>query len=83
MWPTKDALRDKAKAEKTRKRQTRWCGQPKIWWDGLTKKQRLLFKILIVFFVVGIATGLGIGISKAVNGGVFAGNGQSKSIANA
>ncbi|KAL9637490.1 MAG: hypothetical protein Q9164_002161 [Protoblastenia rupestris] len=37
----------------------------------LSKKQRLLLQILIAVLIVGAATGLGIGISKAVGSGVW------------
>lgn len=49
----------------------------------MSKKQRLMFQVLIAAFIVAVACGLGIGISKAVGAGVFAGKGQSKPIADA
>ncbi|KAG9513187.1 hypothetical protein KCV07_g8942, partial [Aureobasidium melanogenum] len=85
MWPTKQTLRNQDKAERAKRRATRACGCSSInaWWSSMSKKQRLWFKILIAAVVVALACGLGIGISKAVGAGVFAGKGQTKPIANA
>jgi len=46
----------------------------------LTKKQKLWVKIFIALFVLAAAVGLGVGISRAVGGGVWAGNGHNKQI---
>ena len=85
MWPTKQTLRNQDKAERAKRRAARACGCNSInaWWSSISKKQRLWFKILIAAFLVAIACGLGIGISKAVGAGVFAGKGQTKPIADA
>lgn len=85
MWPTKQTLRNKDKAERAKRRESRACGCNSVnaWWSSMTKKQRLWFKILVAAFIVAVACGLGIGISKAVGAGVFAGKGQSKPIADA
>jgi hypothetical protein len=37
-------------------------------------------KIIIALLVIGAAVGLGVGISRAVGGGVWAGDGRSKEI---
>lgn len=37
----------------------------------LSKKQKLLLKMLIAFFVIGAAVGLGIGIAKATGTGIW------------
>jgi hypothetical protein len=60
---------------KTTKR-TRGCKLFK----NLTTKQRLWVKIIIALILVAAAVGLGVGISRAVGGGVWAGNGQNKEI---
>lgn len=85
MWPTKQTLRNQEKADRAKRRAARACGCNSIhaWWSSISKRQRLWFKILVAAFIVAVACGLGIGISKAVGAGVFAGKGQSKPIANA
>ena len=40
-------------------------------WSRLSKKQRILAHILIALIIVGGAVGIGVGISKAVGGGVW------------
>lgn len=47
---------------------------------NLNSKQRLWAKIVIALLVVAAAVGLGVGISRAVGGGVWAGQGKSKEI---
>ncbi|THX57734.1 hypothetical protein D6D06_03544 [Aureobasidium pullulans] len=85
MWPTKQTLRNQDQAERAKRRAARSCGCNGInaWWSSMSKKQRLMFQVLIAAFIVAVACGLGIGISKAVGAGVFAGKGQSKPIADA
>jgi hypothetical protein len=72
MWPSRQAVLDKRRDHKRKK----GCS----FFQGLTSKQRLWAKIIIALFVVGAAVGLGVGISRAVGGGVWAGNGKSKEI---
>ena len=72
MWPSRQAVLDKRRAHKRRK----GCNLFK----GLSSKQRLWIKIIIAMLVVGAAVGLGVGISRAVGGGVWAGDGRSKEI---
>lgn len=43
-------------------------------WRNLTKKQKLWAQILIAFIIIGAAVGIGVGISKAVGGGVWKSN---------
>lgn len=38
---------------------------------GMDKKKALWIKVLIAFVVVGAAIGVGVGISRAVGGGVW------------
>lgn len=37
----------------------------------MSKKQKIWIKVLVAVVVIGAITGLGIGITKAVGGGVF------------
>ncbi|KAJ4370692.1 hypothetical protein N0V83_005213 [Neocucurbitaria cava] len=72
MWPSRQAVIDKQKREK----RTRGCA----FFRNLTSKQRLWAKIIIALLVIAAAVGLGVGISRAVGGGVWAGQGKSKEI---
>ena len=72
MWPSRQAVIDQRKTYK----RTRGCNLFK----NLTNKQRLWAKIIIALIVVAAAVGLGVGISRAVGGGVWAGQGRSKEI---
>ncbi|KAF2034637.1 hypothetical protein EK21DRAFT_85216 [Setomelanomma holmii] len=72
MWPSRQAVIDQRKTYK----RTRGCNLFK----NLTSKQRLWAKIVIALLVVAAAVGLGVGISRAVGGGVWAGQGKNKEI---
>ncbi|KAH7391844.1 hypothetical protein BKA66DRAFT_413193 [Pyrenochaeta sp. MPI-SDFR-AT-0127] len=72
MWPSRQAVMDKRKTAQ----RTRGCA----FFRNLTSKQRLWAKIIIALLVVAAAVGLGVGISRAVGGGVWAGQGKSKEI---
>ncbi|KAL1611028.1 hypothetical protein SLS59_000665 [Nothophoma quercina] len=72
MWPSRQAVLDKRRDHKRKK----GCNL----FQGLTSKQRLWIKIIIALLVIGAAVGLGVGISRAVGGGVWAGDGKSKEI---
>ncbi|KAH6866893.1 hypothetical protein J4E91_003978 [Alternaria rosae] len=74
MWPTRQAVLDKRKSYKRK----RGCA----FFRNMTSKQRLWAKIVIALLVVAAAVGLGVGISRAVGGGVWAGDGRSKEIPN-
>ncbi|KAL5121946.1 hypothetical protein ACEQ8H_000162 [Pleosporales sp. CAS-2024a] len=72
MWPSRQTVLEQRKTY----RRSRGCNLFK----NLTGKQRLWAKILIALVVVAAAVGLGVGITRAVGGGVWAGEGQSKHI---
>jgi hypothetical protein len=72
MWPSKQTMLEKAKARK----RERGCNPMR----SLDKKQKLWCKIFIALFIVAAAVGLGVGISRAVGGGVWTGNGKTKQI---
>ncbi|PSN60348.1 hypothetical protein BS50DRAFT_207230 [Corynespora cassiicola Philippines] len=72
MWPSRQAMLEKKKDYK----RARGCNL----FRNLNSKQRLYAKIFIALFIVAAAVGLGVGISRAVGGGVWSGNGQSKTI---
>ena len=48
--------------------------------NGLTKRQRLVVKLLLAVLVIGGMVGIGLGISKAVGGGIWASHGQTSKI---
>ncbi|MCJ1482944.1 hypothetical protein MMC06_003110 [Schaereria dolodes] len=62
VWPGRHQIIQKEMASKRR------GGGP---WSRLSKKQRILAHILIALIIVGGAVGIGVGISKAVGGGVW------------
>lgn len=72
MWPSRQAVMDKRKSYQ-RKRGA-------AFFRNLTNKQRMWAKIIIALLVVAAAVGLGVGITRAVGGGVWAGDGKSKEI---
>jgi hypothetical protein len=72
MWPSRQ---DQLVRKKEHKR-ARGC---KLY-RNLTSRQRLWVKIIIGLLVVAAAAGLGVGISRAVGGGVWSSPGQSKQI---
>ncbi|KAF2016033.1 hypothetical protein BU24DRAFT_190580 [Aaosphaeria arxii CBS 175.79] len=74
MWPSRQAMMEKKKMS----RRARGCNL----FRNLNSKQRLWAKIVIALFVIAAAVGLGVGISRAVGGGVWSSPGQSKPIPN-
>jgi hypothetical protein len=70
-WPTKQSLKQKARLAKNK----RQCCP---WWAGLTKKQKLIFKIVIALIFVGVVTAVAVGISRAVGGGVWSDDGTDE-----
>ncbi|KAF2405483.1 hypothetical protein EJ06DRAFT_27765 [Trichodelitschia bisporula] len=72
MWPSRDALKAKAKENK---RQRSFNPLRR-----LGKRQRLAVQIVIALVIIGAAVGIGVGVSRRVGGGVFESNGQSKPI---
>lgn len=72
MWPSRQAVLDKRKSYQ-RKRGA-------AFFRNLTNKQRIWAKVIIALLVVAAAVGLGVGISRAVGGGVWAGQGKSTNI---
>lgn len=74
-WPTREELLQEKKAVSKQK-----CngvtGRIKKMRLGLSKKQIMWMKILIGMMIVGLAVGLGIGISRKVGGGVWGNGGK-------
>ena len=75
VWPGQRAMKMKQKAMRRERRRHGVCGCM----AGMDKKTRTWIKALIILVVVGAAIGLGIGISRAVGGGIW----ENKSNSNA
>ncbi|GAM84704.1 hypothetical protein ANO11243_027030 [Dothideomycetidae sp. 11243] len=78
MWPSRQTLKTRAKQDKTQRRGSTCFGLSKKW-GGLTRKQRLWIRVLLVLVVVALGVGVAVGISRAVGGGVYT-KGGSKQI---
>jgi hypothetical protein len=74
MWPSLKAQKAKAKQEKRAKS----CNPL----ARMGKKQKLIATLVIAFFIIGAAVGIGVGISKAVGGGVTKVGGGTRTIGN-
>ncbi|KAH0542221.1 hypothetical protein FGG08_003343 [Glutinoglossum americanum] len=72
VWPGKHTLIARRRQAKKRD----MCNPMR----GLTKKQKLCMKILIALLVVAAAVGIGVGISRAVGGGVWKNNNETRPI---
>jgi len=72
MWPSRATLKAKKRQEKNAKSWNPLC--------RLGKKQKLAAQIVIALVIVGAAVGIGVGVSRAVGGGVWTAQGQSKPI---
>lgn len=83
MWPSKQTLAQRYKAQKQKERQTRGlkgCAPVRERWSALSKRNRLYIKLALAFFFIGIAVAIGVGISVAVKGTYYAGDGRSSNI---
>jgi hypothetical protein len=69
VWPGQDHWKQKARAAKIKNRSCQCMAR-------LSKRNRLIAKILIAFLVVGIAVGVGLGISKPLGAGIWKSQGQ-------
>lgn len=79
MWPSKATLTEKARADKARRcsaKAVRGCGPVYRAWVGLSWTQRTWCKVLFALAVVALAVGLGVGITRAVDGGFWFSDGQ-------
>jgi len=81
MWPSKHTLQEKARQEKAKRSGTDCCAPITQRWASMDKRQRLWFKIFIALLIVAFAVGLGIGISRAVGGGIWSTGNQINPIA--
>lgn len=79
IWPSKNTLKAKAQQEKSDRRAGNCYGLSRKWGD-MSKKQRLWIKIFLAFCLLALVAGLGVGITRAVGGGVWSGNNKSNTI---
>lgn len=75
VWPSQQTLKEKARSEKRRR--------GRMPWRNLNKRQMLYLKLAVILVLIGLVVGLGVGITKAVGGGVWSGRGEQHSIPDA
>jgi hypothetical protein len=80
MWPSKKTLQQQKQAQKSCKRAKGACAPVARRWEKMSKKQKLLSKIGLAIFLIGVAVALGVGISIAVKGAYYVSNGNSKTV---
>jgi hypothetical protein len=80
MWPSKQTLHKQKQAQKSRKREKSACAPVAVRWSRLSKKEKMISKIALAVFLIGVAVALGVGISVAVKGAYYVSNGASKTV---
>jgi hypothetical protein len=75
MWPSLSSQKAKKKQAKREKRAKSWNPMA-----GMGKRQKLIVTLIIALFIIGAAVGIGVGVSKAVGGGVTKVGGGTKPI---
>ncbi|KAK3670096.1 hypothetical protein LTR78_010036 [Recurvomyces mirabilis] len=80
MWPSKQTLMLQKTEARRAKHARKFCGgcaaPVRQWWGQFDKRQRLIMKILMAFFVVAAIVGICVGISVAVHGTYYSNSGQ-------
>ncbi|KAK4122134.1 hypothetical protein N657DRAFT_492065 [Parathielavia appendiculata] len=71
-WPGRDHWKRKAKAAKKSRHSSCNC------LAGLSKRNRIIVRILIIVLIVAIAVGVGFGISKPLGAGIWRSETQNK-----
>lgn len=83
MWPSRQTIIQSKMAEKRRRRDRKCCagcGPVRDFWAQFDKRQKLLIKLAIGLFLVGIIVAIGVGISKAVHGTYYSQNGSQQEV---
>jgi len=75
IWPSKQELEKNAREVKRQEARKKWN-----FIGAMDKRQRIAAQVLIALLVVAAAVGLGVGISRAVRGGVYGKGGPQSSI---
>lgn len=79
VWPSKTTLKQKAHNEKSGRRAANCYGLTRAW-GNMSKKQRTYAKILLALCLLALVAGLGVGITRAVGGGVWSSPNSAKTI---
>ncbi|KAI1451992.1 hypothetical protein F4805DRAFT_58059 [Annulohypoxylon moriforme] len=64
VWPGQDHWRQKARAAKINNRSCQCMAR-------LSQRNRIIVKVLIAFLIIGVAVGVGFGISKPLGAGIW------------
>lgn len=83
MWPSRQTLIQERKAERKRKRDQKFCGgcgPVRDFWGRFTKRQKLIFKIVLALIIIGLAVAIAVSITVAVNGTVYVSEDKSQQI---
>jgi predicted lipoprotein with Yx(FWY)xxD motif len=75
MWPSLQSQKEKAKMAKKQKCAKSWNPMHR-----LGRRQKLVVAAVIALLIIGAAVGIGVGVSKAVGGGVKSATGETKPI---
>jgi len=67
VWPGQQQMKKKKKMMRKERGKHNLCG----WMAGMSKTTQMWIKIFIALLVIGAAIGIGIGVSKAVGGGIW------------
>jgi len=73
MWPTQQEVKQKAKREK----KARLLCAPM---RKLSRRNRIIVSVVMALTIVAAAIGIGLGVSRAYNGSLWAGSGKNKPI---
>jgi len=75
VWPGQQAMKRKKKMMRKERGRQALCG----WMAGMPKKTQIWIKIGIALLVIGAAIGIGVGVSRAVGGGIWKNKNDSNS----
>lgn len=83
MWPSKQTLMERRKAERRKKRDgkmCRGCAPVVDFWETKTKRERLVMKIVLALLCIGVVVGIAVGITIAVHGSVYVSDNRTAKI---
>lgn len=82
MWPSKQTLMEKKKAEKKKQRDGKVCAPVVEFWESKTARQRLIIKVVSTLLVLGVVVAIAVGITIAVKGTVYVTDNRTAKIPN-